>query len=210
MLLSSQISSTQTQIINELGFNQSSFFSLMKYIDLVWTTNEELNLVSRQLTPKDFIENHIIDCLLPLKYFPANVKSVADFGSGGGLPAVIYALQYPNTEFHLFEKSPKKQDFLNLCKAITPNIKVQAEIPNSLKSIDLITARGFKPLDVILDISRDYYAHGGKYFLLKARSEKINEEFILAKKKFKNLEIKSIPLKSPVLDVERHLVSINL
>ena len=39
--------------------------------------------------------------------------------------------------------------------------------------------------------------------------EKINEELVLAQKKFKNLKIKIEPLKSPVLEVERNLVLLN-
>ena len=85
---------------------------------------------------------------------------------------------------------------------------VQGEIPLSMKNIDLVMARAFKPLDVLLDVSRNYYQNGGKYFLLKARREKIEEELQLAKKKFKDLQVQIKPLSSPVLEVERHLVLI--
>ncbi|MNY62322.1 hypothetical protein D3C86_1991170 [compost metagenome] len=57
-------------------------------------------------------------------------------------------------------------------------------------------------------MSRLYYAQGGKYFLLKGRLEKINEEIALSKKKFKDLKVKVEVLKSPILDVERHIVLI--
>lgn len=133
---------------------------------------------------------------------------MSDFGSGGGLPAVIYAIQFPETKFRLFEKSPKKQEFLNRCRAIAPNLEIAGEIPRDLEETDLVTARGFKPVDVILEVSRDYYKKGGKYFLLKARREKIDEELTLARKKFKDLKVSIDPLHSPVLEVERHLVRI--
>lgn len=85
---------------------------------------------------------------------------------------------------------------------------VEAEIPSDPKSVELVTARAFKPIDVILDMSRDYYKRGGKYFLLKGRKEKIDEELLLARKKFKELEVEISQLQSPVMDVERHLVLI--
>ena len=69
-----------------------------------------------------------------------------------------------------------------------------------------MVARAFKPIDVILDVSRNYYNKGGKYFLLKARREKIEEELILAKKKFKDLKVAIEPLRSPLLEVELHIV----
>lgn len=192
----------------ELGFNEAALPKLKNYVDLLWSANEELNLISRKMTFEELIDNHIVDCLLPLKHFPKDIKVAADFGAGGGLPGVIYAIQFPEVKYHLYEKSPKKQEFLNKCKSIAPNLSVHGEIPKDLKDVQLVTARGFKPVDVILEVSRDYYKNGGKYFLLKARKEKIDEEFVLAKKKFKELQTEVIPLKSPVLDVERHLVLI--
>jgi len=71
-----------------------------------------------------------------------------------------------------------------------------------------VTSRAFKPVDVILDISRKYYARNGKYFLLKGRREKIDEEILLARKKFKELKVDIKELKSPNLEVERNLVLI--
>lgn len=195
-------------IILELGFAEQKIADLKKYIDLLWASNEELNLISRKMTMEDLIDNHIIDCLLPLKHFPKEVKRVADFGTGGGLPAIVYAIHFDDINFQLFEKSNLKQDFLKRCKAIVKNIEVNADIPLNLIDIDLVIARAFKPIDVILDVSRNYYKDSGKYFLLKARKEKIEEELTLAKKKFKDLKLKIVPLKSPVLEVERNLVLI--
>ncbi|KYG66976.1 ribosomal RNA small subunit methyltransferase G 1 [Bdellovibrio bacteriovorus] len=191
----------------ELGFSESEIPRLKKYIDLLWASNEELNLISRKMTFEELIDNHLIDCLLPLKKFP-HVKVAADFGSGGGLPGVVYAIQFPKTTYHLFEKSPKKQEFLRKCQAIAPNLKVNGEIPLDLKDIEIVSARAFKPVDVILDMSRNYFAKGGKYFLLKGRKEKIDEEMALAQKKFKTVTAQIETLHSPLLEVERHLVLI--
>ena len=194
--------------ILQLGYQESALPKLKSYIYLLWATNEELNLISRKMSFEELIDNHVIDCLLPLKKFPTKIKTVADFGSGGGLPAVIYAIQFPEIAFHLFEKSKLKQEFLNRCKTLAPNLQIHGEIPQSLGKVDLVMARAFKPIDVILDISRDYYLKGGKYFLLKGRKEKIEEELALARKKFKNLQATVAPLNSPILEVERHLVQI--
>jgi 16S rRNA (guanine527-N7)-methyltransferase len=196
------------QVCLDLTFREAALPALRGYIELLWSANEELNLISRKMSFEELIDNHIIDCLLPLPKFPAGVKVVADFGSGGGLPAVIYAIQFPEVEFRLYEKSPKKQNFLRECAKISPNIHVHGEIPNVLSNIQLVMARGFKPVDVILDVSRDYYKRGGKYFLLKARREKIDEELLLARKKFKDLKVAVEVLQSPVLQVERHLILI--
>jgi 16S rRNA (guanine527-N7)-methyltransferase len=192
-------------ILLQLGFPESALPRLKAYIDLLWSANEELNLISRKMSFEDLIDNHLIDCLLPLKYFPTSAKVIADFGTGGGMPGVLYAA-FPHLSFHLFEKSPKKQDFLKRCQKIAGNLVIHGEIPRELEKIDLVIARAFKPIDVTLEMSQDYYAKGGHYFLLKARMEKINEELLLAKKKFQDLDATVISLASPILEVERHLV----
>jgi 16S rRNA (guanine527-N7)-methyltransferase len=200
-------------LILELGFRQDALPGLEAYLELLWSTNEELNLISRKMTPQELIDNHLIDCLLPLKKFPTTSHEVADFGAGGGLPGVVYALQFPQVKYHLFEKSPKKQAFLKNCKAIAPNIEVHGEISQDLGDVGLVTVRAFKPIDVILDVSRKYGQKSGKYFLLKGRREKIDEELELAYRKFKNIlrpeNVQIEKLSSPVLDVERHLVLLN-
>ena len=76
------------------------------------------------------------------------------------------AIQFPKAKFYLFEKSPKKREFLERCRTIAPNLNLEAAIPSDPK-VEVITARAFKPVDVILDMSREYYKRGGKYFLLK-------------------------------------------
>ncbi|MBL7671302.1 MAG: class I SAM-dependent methyltransferase [Bdellovibrionaceae bacterium] len=199
-------------IFLDLGFRQEAISELRLYLDLLWQSNEDLNLISRKMSFEDLIDNHVIDCLLALKAFASEISLenkpvVGDFGSGGGLPGVLYAIQFPQVHFHLFEKSNRKQDFLRRCRAsLANNVTVHAEIPNKLPEMDLIMARGFKPLDVILDMSRGFYRAGGKLFLLKARAEKIQEELALARKKFPDLKVRIEPLASPVLQVERHVV----
>lgn len=195
-------------LILELGFRADGIDALKAYIDLLWRSNEELNLISRKMTLEELIDNHIIDALLALSLFPKDAHNIADFGSGGGVPGVVYAIHFKNSKFTLFEKSAKKREFLEKCVAIAPNLKIQGEIPLQLPDIDLVTARAFKPLDVILDISRNYCKNGGRYFLLKGRREKIEEEITLSKKKFKDLKVEVSVLKSPILEVERHLVTI--
>ncbi len=198
-------------VIQDLGFRAEALDALTHYVNLLWQSNQELNLISRKMTFEELVDNHVIDSLLPLRHFPTEAKIVADFGSGGGLPAVIYALQFPKVKFKLFEKSPLKCQFLEVCRTLAPNLEILGDIPLKFSGVDLVTARGFKPVDVILEMSRDYYNSGGSYFLLKARREKIDAELIDTRKRFKALrdeQIVIVALPSPVLEVERHVVLI--
>lgn len=199
----------QTPIFVSLGFRKAAIPGLKEYIQLLLASNEELNLISRKMNFEELIDNHVIDCMLALPSFPQNLNVVADLGSGGGLPGVLLALQFPNTQFHLYEKSPLKREFLSKCQKLCPNILLFDQISSEMKSTDLITARAFKGVDVILDMTRKYYSTGGKYLLLKGRKEKIDEELMLAQKSFKDLKSKIQKIDSPVMEVERHLVFIN-
>jgi 16S rRNA (guanine527-N7)-methyltransferase len=201
----------RTPIFHELGLRSEAVAPLRAYVEMLWKSNQDLNLFSRQMSFEELIDNHVIDCLMAVPHFPQGLKCVADFGSGGGLPGVLFAIQFPELTYRLYEKSPKKQEFLKSCEKLAPNLQVHGDIPKNLGDVQLVTARAFKPLDVILDMSRSYYAQGGSYFLLKGRLPKIHEEIALARKKFKDLQdsrIRIQVLKSPVMDVERHLVVI--
>ena len=156
-------------ILLQLGFREAALPQLQSYLDLLWSANEELNLISRKMTFDDLIDNHVIDCLLPLRHFPTDVKAVADFGSGGGLPGVLYAIQFPDVRFELFEKSKLKQEFLRRATAIAPNLKVNADIPPRLPEIDLVTAPFRADVTSCL---RDVWKKSKKSCATRARSRK--------------------------------------
>ncbi len=210
------------ELLLKIGLRPESMAPLTAYIQHLWLTNKSLNLISRQMSFEDLINNHVIDCLLPAPLMPNGIKRIWDFGSGGGLPGIIYALQWPHMEVQLFEKSPKKQEFLKSCLSFAPNIIVKSTIPenfdhhfgNTTKlsaKENMITARGFKPLHILLELSSWYYQKGGRYFLLKGRREKIEEEIVLTQKKIKHFSPDKIEIKklySPVVNSERHLLLI--
>lgn len=197
------------ELILNLGVKPEQFGLIVQFLENLISSNEELNLVSRQLSMTDLVDNHLIDCLLAFKYLPKQLTKVADFGSGGGFPGVLYATLRPEIEYFLFEKSPKKQHYLKTCQKFAPNIKICGEIPKDFGQFDLVTARAFKPINVIIEMSYKYFQSNGKYFLLKGRMDKIQEEILDSKKFSKNLKIEIKKLDSPILDVERHLVLLN-
>ena len=189
-----------------LGVDPSALPQLKSYVDLLWQANNELNLISRKMTFSDLLDNHLIDCLLAYGRLPEKLETAADLGSGGGMPGVVYAILRSQTRYQLYEKSPKKREFLERCRELAPNLEIHGDIPRDLPGVELVTARAFKPIQEILDFTRDYCRRGGKYFLLKGRRERIDEELALAQRKFKDLHPQIEVLNSPLLSVERHLV----
>lgn len=181
-----------------------------QYIEKLRAANLDLNLYSRKMPLQDLIDNHILDALLGYAFFAQQAaQHIADFGSGGGLPVVLLAITFPERRFVAFEKSPLKREFLQQCgRDLCANLEVRGEIADAeLESVDLITARAFKPIDTILKLSRGYYQRGGRYLLYKARREVIENEVKEAKLPPSSFRLHI--LQNPVLDTERHLVEIS-
>lgn len=195
---------SERPILAALGVLPEQQAQLAAYLDLLWAANQELNLVSRKLEPAALVDDHLVDSLLALPYFPRQ-GTIADLGSGGGLPALPLAICLPETRFLLFEKSPLKCKFLERCKALAPAIEVMGPLDpgGAFPKCDLITARGFKSVREILQWSRAHQQRGGAYLLYKARRARIDEELAEAKLKAR---VERLPQHAGA--EERHLVLI--
>ena len=84
---------SRTPLLLKLGFNRESISLLKSYLELLWNSNLELNLISRKMTEEELLDNHVIDSLLPLKYFPESANRIADFGSGFRADSLRYLLE---------------------------------------------------------------------------------------------------------------------
>jgi len=203
------ISDQKAKYILDLGFKSEKLSILNEYLKQLIEKNKEINLFSRKMQFEELIDNHVIDSLLPLKHLPKSFKLAADFGSGGGFPAAIYAIHFDQAQFYLYEKSKLKRDFLDSLKHIIPNLSIFEMIDNKIPACDFITSRAFKSIEETVGLSFSYYDKGGRYYFLKGRFERIQDELDLARKNFKDIYSEVIGLKSPALDVERHLVIVS-
>ncbi len=191
-----------------LGIDTAQKEKLATYLELLWRHNREINLVSRKLTTEALVTDHLLDSLIALPYLPTS-RVTADLGSGGGFPAVPLAVARPQTRFLLFEKSPRKCHFLHTLKSLCPNLEIRgclgAGEPGD--EIDLVVARAFKPLPVILELTRGYFRRGGRYLLYKGRRTAIEQEI---KSAGLSRSVACLLRLDPAGEIEeRHLVLIN-
>jgi len=199
-------------ILEDFGVSSSAEGTLATYMDILWEANKDLNLFSRKLNREDLIHLHLYDSLMGSPHLP-EVNFIADLGTGGGLPAIPLAICYPEKEFTLIEKSPKKAFFLDSLKWLIPNIRIVCSlVPEGInENTQLVIARAFKPLPVTLELTENYLARGGSYLLWKGRRGMIDGEIVDSGKileKHKS-HVKIFPLVHPTRDVERHLIVIN-
>lgn len=83
---------------------------LEEYYSLLTRWNDRLHLVA-PCAPEEFAVRHVLESLLLLRYLPENA-TVADIGSGGGLPIIPCLIARPDLEATLIESSQKKAVFL--------------------------------------------------------------------------------------------------
>lgn len=82
-----------------------------QYIDLLLAANQRMNLT--RITDRDAAGvQHIGDALTLLPHLPSGAHTLADLGSGGGVPGIALAIARPDVRVTLIESVGKKAAFL--------------------------------------------------------------------------------------------------
>ncbi|MEZ5307306.1 MAG: RsmG family class I SAM-dependent methyltransferase [Pyrinomonadaceae bacterium] len=93
-----------------LELSDATIEKLVDYSYCVYEANELLHLVA-PCTAEEFAVRHILESLFLTSIRP-EIKSLADIGSGAGLPGIPLAIVLPDTKVFLVESKPKKVEFL--------------------------------------------------------------------------------------------------
>lgn len=94
----------------EIELSPETVTQLAEFYSLLTRWNERLHLVA-PCAPEEFAVRHVLESLLLLRYLPSQA-TVADIGSGGGLPIIPCLIARPDLEATLIESSQKKVVFL--------------------------------------------------------------------------------------------------
>ena len=152
--------------------SRETISSLKKYEDKLINSNKTLNLVGNS-TINYIWTRHFLDSVQVIDFIDKNDKSLIDVGSGAGFPGLILALVLKDRKISLkiklIEKSIKKAKFLkNLIKDLNLNVEVinQNVLDEQVKLFDdVIIARAFKPLEVILELIHNKAQNWKKIFI---------------------------------------------
>ena len=161
------------------------------YINELVLFNSAYNLVNTN-DREEIAVRHILDSLSAAELIkaladeraaPSGQESVtiADIGSGGGLPGIPLAAALPQYNFVLVERMSKRCAFLENAAAILGLHNVQVKNLELEKtpaaSFDIATFRAFRPLDnKMLKSLLAVLKPGGVLAAYKARRQKILEE----------------------------------
>ena len=155
-----------------------------RYVQHLATTGIERGLIGPREVPRLWAR-HVLNCAVVQEYIAPNA-SVADVGSGAGLPGLCLAIARPDLKLTLIEPLERRVIWLNeviedlgLENVIV--MRSRAEQAVGAVDADVVTARAVSALVGLLDITLPILRGTGELLALKGRSAA--EEITKAKKK---------------------------
>ena len=152
--------------------SRETITSLNKYEDLLISANKNLNLIGKS-TIDQIWHRHFLDSAQVIDFIDKNDKNLADLGSGAGFPGLVIAILAKDRnipiKINLIDKSVKKTEFL---REIVNELKLDVQVNNqnilemeNKLNEDLIIARAFKPLEIILKLMHKKTRNWKKFFI---------------------------------------------
>jgi 16S rRNA (guanine527-N7)-methyltransferase len=158
----------QTPSLESLArFNVSreSLTRLEILVQLLLDWQKHINLIAPSTIP-DVWNRHVIDSLQLVPLLPAKMLAIADLGTGAGFPALVLAAVQPAT-VHMYETNTKKVAFLHealrqmKCNAVVHRERLEPlQVPVNMPKVQVVTARAFAPLPLLLDLAEPFMRAG--------------------------------------------------
>jgi len=154
-----------------------------RYAELLATWGIERGLIGPREADRIW-ERHIANCL-PITTLIPEGSTVADIGSGAGLPGIVIALARPDLRVTLVEPLQRRVDFLlEVIQELDIPITVIRGKAQSVKSaFSIVTARALKPLPVLLPMVWPLIASKGALLAIKGESAQAEIDETVAKAK---------------------------
>ena len=180
---------------------------LTRYLALLLRWNAAYNLTAIR-DPREMVTKHLLDSLA-MAPFVASVSTLADLGTGAGLPGIPLAIAMSGLRVTLVESNGKKARFmreavrtLGLGNAEVAESRIEAlNRPNAFMAI---TARALATLPQILSLGGHLLAADG--VLLAMKGARPGDEIAALPAGWALREMHALTV--PGLDAERHLVVI--
>ena len=179
---------------------------LLEYLALLHKWNRTYNLTAVR-EPSKMVGQHLLDCLAVAPHVTA--RTIADVGSGAGLPGVPLALALPQASVTLLESNHKKAAFLQQAKIELhlDNVAVARERVEMWQpggKFDMVISRAFSDLAQFVSLAGRHVASGGRLAAMKGIYP--HEEVTQLPAGWRLQD--AIALTVPGLRVERHLLLI--
>ena len=191
----------------QLALDTALAAPLLDYLALLARWNATYNLTAIR-DPREMLAKHLLDSLA-MQPFVRELRTLADLGTGPGLPGIPLAIAIPSLQVTLVESNGKKARFLReavrqlkLANVQVAESRIEAFRPEA--QFDAITARALATLPLILELGGHLPGAEGRLLAMKGV---LPEDEIAALPAGWRLAA-AHPLRVPGLSAERHLLEI--
>ncbi|WP_233190641.1 16S rRNA (guanine(527)-N(7))-methyltransferase RsmG [Brachybacterium sp. UMB0905] len=119
-------------------------------------------------------ERHLVNCALLADAIGPEVRTLADVGSGAGLPGVVIAIARPELEITLIETMQRRTTWLDEVNGELglglEVVRARAEELHGIRQFDAVTARAVAALDKLARWTLPLVAPGGELLAMKGSS----------------------------------------
>lgn len=202
--LPADVATSLEQGLATMGLAAALAAPLLQYLALLDRWNKTYNLTAIR-DPRQMVTRHLLDSLAMAPF--VSTGTLADLGTGPGLPGIPLAITHPGLQVTLVESNGKKCRFMReaVRKLGLDNARVaesRAEALDEPAAYDNLTARAMDTLDGIIAVGGHLLRPGGR--LLAMKGVVPHEEIAALPAGWR---VESItPLVVPGLVGERHLV----
>ena len=193
--------------LRELGVKAALADPLLAYLTLLARWNQTYNLTAIR-DPREMLCKHLLDSLAMHAHLDG-IVTLADLGTGPGLPGIPLAIARPRLQVTLVESNGKKARFLReavrqlrLANADVAETRIEAFAAPG--RFDAITARALATLPQIIDLGGHLLAPEGRLLAMKGV---LPEDEIAALPAGWQL-LAAHPLRVPGLAAARHLLEV--
>jgi 16S rRNA (guanine527-N7)-methyltransferase len=187
-----------------LRLDDTAIARLLDYVELLQRWNATYNLTAVR-DPEEMVTRHLLDSLAIAPYVSG--KTLADLGTGAGLPGIPLAIAAPERRVLLIDSNGKKARFLREAVRVLqlPNVRIEARRVEDVRAeFDTVTARAFAALGDMLRLAGHLLAPDGRLVALKGLVHR--DEILAVGDGYEVREV--LPLRVPGLAAARHAVII--
>ena len=142
-----------------------------RYVDLLTSAGVERGLIGPREVPRIW-ERHVLNCAVVVPRVPMGA-TVADVGSGAGLPGLVWAIARPDLHVTLIEPLLRRTTFLEEtieALGLDQVTVLRARAEDVHESFDVVTARAVAPLEKLARWCLPLVRPGGVLLALKGRT----------------------------------------
>lgn len=144
-----------------------------QFVGLLATASVERGLIGPREVDRLW-ERHLINCALMEEALPADARSLADVGSGAGLPGVVLAIMRPDLRITLIETMQRRALWLEEVREELgleyDVLRSRAEELHGEESFDVVTARAVAALGKLATWTLPLVREGGELIAMKGSS----------------------------------------